>query len=188
MQSAVHEPQPRGAVNYSEESGPFYRTYGTHLLSDFPPRAFYGDGRFRATTFIVEAFERSQCFRKGGATCGSCHNPHPGDAAANSKSLKFSPDSDEMCLQCHQPLRDHPERHTHHLAGTDASRCVSCHMPRIMDAVLFRARSHQVDDIPDVDMTERFGKTDSPNACLTCHEDRDTTWLRGRMAAWWTKH
>ena len=186
MQSAVHDAQPDGAVNYSKQ-GPFYRSYSTHLLSDFSRRAFYKDGRFRATTFIVEAFTRSQCFRKGGATCGSCHNPHPADAAANAKSLKFGEDSDQMCVQCHTPLGEHPERHTHHAAGTEASRCVSCHMPRIMDAVLFRARSHQIDDIPDVEMTERFGASDSPNACLTCHRQRDTAWLRSQMATLWPR-
>ena len=50
---------------------------------------------------------------------------------------------------------------------TEASRCVSCHMPRIMEAVLFQARSHEIDDIPDAEMTERFGNIDSPNACST---------------------
>lgn len=187
MQSAVHDAQPRGAINYSENSGPFYRSYGTHLLSDFSRRAFYKDGRFRATTFIVEAFKRSRCFREGGATCGSCHNPHPPDAAANPNSLKFRNNPDEMCLQCHKSLADHPERHTHHPAGSEASQCASCHMPRIMDALLFRARSHQIDDLPDADMTEHFGQDDSPNACLGCHRDLDTTWLRRQMAALWTK-
>jgi hypothetical protein len=60
-------------------------------------------------------------------------------------------------------------------------------MPRIMDAVLFRARYHQIDDIPDAGMTERFGESESPNACLACHRDRDTGWLRRQMAALWMK-
>jgi predicted CXXCH cytochrome family protein len=145
---------------------------------------FYADGRFRATTFIVEAFDRSRCFQEGGATCVSCHNPHPDDPAGNLKSLKFAPDSDEMCLQCHQALRDRPERHTRHAPASEASRCVSCHMPRNMDAVLFLARSHQIDEIPDAEMTARFGEPDSPNACLGCHRDKDVNWLVAGMAAW----
>jgi hypothetical protein len=55
-------------------------------------------------------------------------------------------------------------------------------MPRIMDALLFPARSHQIDDVPDVEMTDRFGVEDSPNACLMCHKDRDVAWLRREMA------
>jgi predicted CXXCH cytochrome family protein len=184
MQSLAHEPEAGGAVNYSQAAAPFYRAYSIHLLSDYARKVFYADGRFRATTFIGEAFERSRCFREGGATCVSCHNLHPDDPASNRKSLKFAPDSDEMCLQCHQSLRDHPERHTRHAAASEASRCVSCHMPRNMDALLFRARSHQIDEIPDAEMTARFGGPDSPNACVACHREKDVRWLVDSMAAW----
>jgi predicted CXXCH cytochrome family protein len=184
MQSLAHEPEADGAVNYSQTTAPFYRIYRVHLVSDYSRKAFYADGRFRATTFIGEAFERSRCFREGGATCVSCHNPHANDAAANPKSLKFAPDSDEMCVQCHQTMREHPERHTRHAAGSEASRCVSCHMPKNMDALMFRARSHQIDEIPDAEMTARFGEADSPNACLSCHRDKDVRWLADSMPAW----
>ena len=64
-QSAVHESLPDGATNYSDQAQPFYRTYAAHLPSNFSRTAFYRDGRYRATTFISEAFARSQCFRKG---------------------------------------------------------------------------------------------------------------------------
>ena len=88
-----------------------------------------------------------------------------------------------MCVQCHTTLGEKPERHTRHAANTEASRCVSCHMPRIMEALLFQARSHEIDDIPDAEMTERFGDADSPNACVSCHADRDAAWLRTSLAA-----
>ncbi len=180
-QSAIHDAQPGGAVNFAAD-GSSHRTYPTHLLSSFPRSAFYRDGRYRATTFISEAFARSQCHRQGGATCVSCHDPHPADAAQNPTSLKF--DDNEMCLQCHTSLRDAIQRHTRHDANSEASRCVSCHMPRIAEALLFKARSHEIDDVPDVAMTERFGPDESPNACLSCHRDRDVPWLRRTMAEW----
>lgn len=87
-----------------------------------------------------------------------------------------------MCVQCHKYLGERPERHTRHAANTEASRCVSCHMPRIMEALLFQARTHEIDDIPDAEMTGRFGNTNSPNACLSCHQDRDNAWLRAAIA------
>jgi tetratricopeptide (TPR) repeat protein len=183
MQSLAHDPLADGAVNYSPGS-PFYRVYSSHLLPNYTHKMFYADGRFRTTTFIGEAFERSRCFLEGGATCVSCHNLHPDNPAGNEKSLKFAPDSDEMCLQCHQALRDRPEKHTRHAPASEASRCVSCHMPRNMEALLFRARSHQIDEIPDAAMTARFGETDSPNACLSCHRDKDVSWLTANIAAW----
>ncbi|MFN9754605.1 MAG: hypothetical protein ACK55L_04315 [bacterium] len=43
--------------------------------------AFPADGRFRETTFLVEAFERSACYRKGEAMCTHCHDPHPAAGA-----------------------------------------------------------------------------------------------------------
>ena len=57
-------------------------------------------------------------------------------------------------------------------------------MPRIMDAVLFRARTHQIDDIPDAEMTQRFGQQESPNACLLCHSDKDVHWLKQQLSGW----
>jgi len=183
-QSAVHDTEAGGAANYSEEGPAFYRTYTRHLPSDFSRTAFYRDGRYRATTFIAEAFTRSQCFRKGGATCASCHDPHPVNTAGNPTSLKFGRDADDMCVQCHTSLRERPESHTRHAAGSEASRCVSCHMPRIQEALLFQARSHQIDDIPDVAMTARFGQTDSPNACLICHGDKTVEWLTTATRNW----
>jgi predicted CXXCH cytochrome family protein len=175
-QSAVHNVGAGGSVNYSEQI-PFYRVYPMHLASNFSRKAFYRDGRYRATTFISEAFARSQCFSKGNATCGACHDPHPADAASNPTSLKFRSDPDRMCVQCHKKMADRPDQHTRHARSSDAGRCVSCHMPRIMDALLFPARSHQIDEVPDAEMTARFGNDDSPNACLLCHKDKDVTWL-----------
>src|SRR5262249_5877492 len=132
-QSAVHDTEPAGAANYAE-TGPFYRRYPTHLPSDFSRSAFYLDGRHRSTTFIVEAFTRSQCFRKGGATCASCHDPHPSIGADNPNSLKLAGESDQMCVQCHNAIGANVRSHTRHESGSEASRCVSCHMPRTMDA------------------------------------------------------
>jgi hypothetical protein len=56
-------------------------------------------------------------------------------------------------------------------------------MPRIVEALLFKARSHQIDEVPDAAMTARFGNDDSPNACLSCHRDRDAAWLQNQMRA-----
>jgi len=77
-----------------------------------------------------------------------------------------------MCLQCHSSYKLPAEqaRHARHTAAAKSAKCVDCHMPRITEALLFRARTHRIDDIPDADMTARFGPEDSPNACLLCHQ------------------
>jgi hypothetical protein len=57
-------------------------------------------------------------------------------------------------------------------------------MPRIMDALLFRARSHQIDDIPNAEMTMRFGQAESPNACLLCHTEKTAEWVQVKLQTW----
>ena len=184
MQSAVREQGPAGEWNYSESGGSFLPRYKSRPYMDFSRRAFYRDGRFRETTFIVEAFVRSACYRKGQAQCGSCHDPHPSDAASNPTSLKHRDNPDRMCLQCHTDYASRIEAHTHHWASSEASRCVSCHMPRIMNSLLFLARTHRIDDIPRAAMTLRFGQQESPNACLLCHREKDAKWVASRLQSW----
>ena len=185
MQSAIRTPGKRGELNYSS-FGEFFPNNASIPFGEFSRIGFYKDGRFRQTTFIVEALQRSQCFKKGQVSCGTCHDPHGHDAVSNLTSLKFRDQPDLMCTSCHAQFQQSVSlaAHTHHGADSEGSRCVSCHMPRIMDAVLFRARSHQIDDIPNAGMTERFGPEESPNACLLCHSEKSPQWVKQELQAW----
>ena len=69
--------------------------------------------------------------------------------------------------------------------SSEGSQCLSCHMPRIMDALMSLARTHRIDDIPSPQMTERFGEKDSPSACLICHTDKSTAWLAQELEKGW---
>jgi predicted CXXCH cytochrome family protein len=185
LQSAIRQPGHQGELNYSTK-GQFFISYKLRPYGEFSRQGFYKDGRFRETTFIVESLMRSQCFRKGLVSCGNCHNPHPADAARNPTSLKFLDQPDRMCVQCHTSFGEPAaiERHTRHLAASEGSRCVSCHMPRMMDALLFEARTHRIDDIPEADRTLRFGQEESPNACLLCHHEKNSEWAKQKLLAW----
>jgi hypothetical protein len=185
MQSAIRAAGPSGELNFSRR-GEFFPNNLSIPFGEFSRIGFYKDGRFRQTTFIAEALQRTQCFKKGQVSCGSCHEPHGHDAASNLTSVKFRDQPDLMCTNCHARFRSSASlaAHTHHRADSEASRCVSCHMPRIMDAVLFRARTHQIDDIPNADMTQRFGQKESPNACLLCHSEKNATWVKQVLARW----
>lgn len=185
MQSAIRASGTDGELNYSR-SGVFFPRNPSIPFGEFSRIGFYKDGRFRQTTFIVEALQRSQCFKKGQVSCGTCHDPHGHDAASNLTSVKFRDQSDLMCMSCHSQFQSSTvlAAHTHHRVDSEGSRCVSCHMPRIMDAVLFRARTHQIDDIPNADMTERFGQEESPNACLLCHSEKSVRWVRQELQSW----
>lgn len=181
-QSAVREIGAGGEMNYST-TGSYVPETTLRSFDAFSRKAFYKDGRFRETTFIVEAFTRSACYRLGTAQCASCHSPHTPDFQHNPTSLKFAANPNEMCLGCHVDLRSRVAQHSRHKAGTEASQCVTCHMPRIVNALLFKARSHQI-EIPAADLTERFGQDESPNVCLTCHAEKDARWASAQLAGW----
>ena len=84
MQSNLHAAgNPRGELNYSTRGTTFFLKDASLPLDEFTRGAFFKDGRFRQTTFMVEALERSQCFRKGQASCGTCHDPHGHDESSN---------------------------------------------------------------------------------------------------------
>jgi hypothetical protein len=89
-----------------------------------------------------------------------------------------------MCLQCHPEYAAKLEAHTHHAAKSEGSRCTACHMPKIMNSVMFKTMTHQLDDIPNADMTARYGQENSPNACLICHKDKDIAWLKAELSKW----
>ena len=182
-QTALREIGEQNEMNFSTTKASFVPSTWSRAYDAFSLRAFYKDGRFRETTFIVEAFTRSACYRKGTAQCASCHAPHLPDFAHNLTSLKFKDQPNEMCLGCHDKFRDKLEAHTHHSAKSEASQCVSCHMPRIVNALLFQARSHQI-EVPRADMTLRFGQAESPNACLLCHLDKDGQWAEQELQKW----
>jgi hypothetical protein len=57
-------------------------------------------------------------------------------------------------------------------------------MPRIMNSVLFQARTHQIDDIPSAEMTQRFGAEESPNTCLLCHSEKYARWVELKLQTW----
>ena len=190
MQSAIRAPGPDGELNYSRGRDRFFERYLSRPYGEFFLNAHFKDGRFRQTSFIVESFLRSNCFRKGGATCISCHDPHHDDAASNPTSLRFRSEPNNMCTQCHAELEDAAklQRHTRHPMNSQGSQCASCHMPRIMNALMSRARTHRIDDIPNARMTEQFGQEQSPNACLICHGDKSMVWLDQQLETGWNVH
>ncbi len=117
-QSAVREMGKNSEMNYRTDGASFVPKTWSRPYDAFSRRAFYKDGRFRETTFIVEAFTRSACYRKGTAQCASCHAPHVPDFQVNQTSLKFKDEPNEMCLGCHKEYRERISEHSHHAAAT----------------------------------------------------------------------
>ena len=151
----------------------FFDHYNLVTLED---RDFYPDGRDLGENFTYTLWRLSPCVAAGKLTCMHCHtssgrNKHIGDNA------------DKACLPCHQDLVAAAEAHSHHQAGTEASRCVACHMPQTTFA---RMRRHDHSMLPPTPAaTIAFG---SPNACnVRCHTDRDAHWADRWVRKWYSR-
>lgn len=132
------------------------------ISRNFDGPGFFPDGRRSAAHGTATAFEGSACFG-GGATCLSCHAPHG----------EPRPTGDAMCTACHDGFAR--KEHTFH----DAVACADCHMPRLVP--LEGHRDHSIRS-PEPALTEGFGV---PNACTSCHADRDAAWAREAKEKWY---
>ena len=130
---------------------------------------YFVDGRPSTSSFEYQAMLQSACYRKGKATCLTCHTaPH---AEHHGKS-ELRKDPDALCAGCHGDL---PKEHSHHKATT----CIACHMPPVVSGVLDHFADHAI-DVPDPRNARVHGVTD---ACSTCHADRSD--VEAKLAAWW---
>ncbi|MEO8552747.1 MAG: cytochrome c3 family protein, partial [Kofleriaceae bacterium] len=152
--------------DYDEAYDPIVVTLpGGGMSSDF-----FADGKPATSSFEYQAMLQSACYRKGNATCLTCHTaPHN---ATRKAELRDEPD--KLCRSCHKTLA--PD-HSHHKTAT----CISCHMPPTVSGVL----DHFADHTIDVPAPSTTASHQVPNACGVCHADKQPAQLAGELAKWW---
>lgn len=142
----------------------------------------FPDGTAHKNRMQGNDFVQSLMYTRG-VTCFSCHDPH---GTENDAMLRKP--ANEICSSCHSPNNQNGphtaslEEHTHHKPGSPGSQCVACHMPKILP---------ELPGGPFVSThTFKFvtpAQTDAmkiPNACNTCHKDKDTKWAGEQLASW----
>jgi tetratricopeptide (TPR) repeat protein/5-methylcytosine-specific restriction endonuclease McrA len=154
-------------------------------LSQLGDKPFTPDGRTRTFAY-QEGHYASDCYRNGGMTCASCHDPHTqGYRTADGEPLPGRVD-DRQCTSCHASKRDDVQRHTKHAPGSRGSNCVSCHMPYEQQHELGRAitygRSDHTIAIPRPVVDSSLGLVGS---CKSCHADRSVSQLAQQATTWW---
>jgi tetratricopeptide (TPR) repeat protein len=152
------------------------------VLGDEP---YFADGRVR--TFAYQANHlASACYLQGPMDCVSCHEPHGQGYRDTNRRPLASPYDDGQCTSCHPSKGIDPEAHTHHAAGSEASRCVSCHMPYLQHPEVGPqipfARSDHTIAVPRPTFDADLGIT---GACAGCHRDRTPLQLQQEAADWW---
>lgn len=157
-------------------------TRDTPSLDPGQPRLFsdrfWNEGTARLTAYEYLGLTQSPCYAGGELTCLSCHSMHSGQIEG-----QLTPEmrGDRACTQCHAELEKNIQAHTHHTADSSGSRCLDCHMPRIVYGVLSIHRSHRIES-PDVARDVQAGR---PNACTLCHADRSAGWAAEAMRRFW---
>lgn len=121
---------------------------------------------------------RGSCYSQ--LQCIDCHNPH---RAIGSTWTPTADHDDAVCLKCHAKLQPEADRraHTHHATGSEGSRCLNCHMPRINEGLQDIVRTHMIYSPTRADMIE----ANHPNACNLCHTDRPINWTLEHLKEWY---
>jgi Flp pilus assembly protein TadD len=142
----------------------------THVPALLEPGLYHADGQVLGEVYEWGSFVQSRMHRAG-VLCSDCHEPH--------RAALRAP-GNVVCAQCHLPAKFDTPAHHHHRAPSDASRCVSCHMPARTHMVVDPRRDHSF-RVPRPDLSVTLG---TPNACTACHRDRPPQWAADRVAAW----
>ena len=146
--------------------------------------ALHADGRTRTFAY-QEGHLSSECYRFGGMTCTSCHDPHTQsyrDVTGTALPGRFD---DRQCTSCHASKADSATLHTKHAAGSPGSRCTACHMPYLQQPELGTAipyaRSDHTITVPRPLADSALGIVSS---CQGCHADRTAAALGASVRTW----
>ena len=165
----------RGEAGHWERSQAANWACGRCHTGDRPQYA-NGISTWNSTDF--EDAMRGSCYSQ--LTCMHCHNPHQ----AIGPRWKNTPDQDDAkCLKCHQEYEPNNARvaHTHHPIGTAGSRCMNCHMPRIVEGLQDVVRTHTIFSPTQKDMIHG----NQLNACNLCHTDQGIDWTIDHLDQWY---
>jgi len=146
---------------------PFLDYYLPSLLS---PALYHADGQQQDEVFIWGSWLQSR-MHQAGVTCSDCHDPH---------AQKLRAPGNAVCAQCHAPPRYDDPSHHRHAQGSAGAQCADCHMPRTTYMVVDPRRDHSM-RVPRPDESVLLGV---PNACNTCHTDRDAKWAAAAVRDW----
>ncbi len=116
----------------------------------------------------------------------SCHEPHAQTYWDVDRRPLADPFADGQCTSCHPSKLADVEAHTFHPAGSDGSKCVSCHMPYLQhpevgDGIPFARSDHTV-AIPRPVFDGDLG---IEGACIQCHRDRSPLELQAEVREQW---
>ena len=139
---------------------------------------FWADGTPRLSAYEYQGIAMSACHQDGTLKCGSCHTMHGGDPEG---MIEPEMRGDDACTSCHADIARDVPAHTGHPETSSGSRCLDCHMPRMVYGILEVHRSHRIEN-PNPARDAEMGR---PNACTLCHLDRSPLWAARESRRIW---
>jgi tetratricopeptide (TPR) repeat protein len=133
---------------------------------------FYPDGRDLGENYTQTSWRMSPCAKDGKLHCVTCHTS---SGRYRFKKEKFN----NACLPCHEARVLNVAAHSHHPPESEASRCISCHMPTTDFARMQRSDHSMLPPTPATTIAYQ-----SPNACNGCHADKDAVWADKQVRTW----
>jgi tetratricopeptide (TPR) repeat protein len=133
---------------------------------------YYPDGRDLGENYTLTSWSMSPCFKSGRLDCMQCHTS---SGRYRFKKEKFN----DACMPCHEDKVKNSAAHTHHPAGSEGNKCISCHMPTTTFARMNRSDHSMLPPAPSATMAYK-----SPNACTVCHTDKDAAWADTYVREW----
>jgi tetratricopeptide (TPR) repeat protein len=165
-------------------SGMQLAEYYSIRLPQLGDEALFPDGRTRTFAY-QEGHLYSDCYRNGGMTCTSCHDPHSQkyrDVTGAPLPGRFD---DHQCTSCHLSKADSTSAHTRHASNSPGSRCTACHMPYLqqpeLGSAIPYARSDHTIPIPRPLSDSAEGIV---SACKGCHERVAARALEDSVRSW----
>ncbi len=134
---------------------------------------FYPDGRDLGENYTFTRWRMSPCVKSGKLSCMHCHT------SSGRYRFKKPEDANKACLPCHEERVANAAAHSRHPEGSEASRCISCHMPMTEFARMRRSDHSMLPPTPATTIAYK-----SPNACNLCHSDKDAAWADNLVRAW----
>ena len=136
---------------------------------------YYPDGRDLGENYTLTSWLMSPCVKSGKLDCMHCHTS---SGRYRFKKEKFN----DACMPCHADKVSSPTEHTHHPVESEASKCISCHMPMTAFAHMNRSDHSILPPLPAATISFK-----SPNACNICHKDKDAEWADKYVRQWRTR-
>jgi len=152
---------------------PGERFFDHYDLATLEDPDFYPDGRDLGENYTYTRWMMSPCVKSGKLSCMHCHT------SSGRYRFRKPEDADKACLPCHEERVGNAAAHSRHPAGSEASRCVSCHMPVTEFARMRRSDHSMLPPAPAATVAYK-----SQNACNLCHADKDAAWADNLVRAW----